>query len=256
VSLVVVNQPEGTPTWIDRAVPDLDRAMAFYRAVFGWDYDVGPAESDRYTMCLVRGLPVAGLVPTTSDDAVAGGWNVYFAADNCDTTAARIAPAGGTLTLAPVDIGARGRVAVARDAVGARFGLWQGRGHLGCELVNEPNTLVRNDLATADPERARAFYTAVFGFTLDRNEDLPDFDFTFLRRPDGHEIGGIFGDPEVGTSAWATVFEVSDTDAVVVRAVDAGGTAEPAEDTPYGRIANLTDPFGAQLSVITRRAEP
>lgn len=256
MSLVVVNQPEGTPTWIDRAVPDLDRAMAFYTAVFGWDYDVGPAESDRYTMGLVRGLPVAGLVPTTSEDAVAGGWNVYFAADDCDATAGRIVAAGGTLTLPPVDIPARGRVAVARDAVGARFGLWQGRGHVGCELVNEPNTLVRNDLGTPDPERARAFYASVFGFTLDGNEDLPDFDFTFLRRPDGHEIGGIFGSPEAPASAWATTFEVSDTDDVVARTTAAGGTAGAVEDSPYGRIATFVDPFGGELSVITRPTAP
>jgi uncharacterized protein len=29
MSLVTGNQPDGTPTWIDLAVPDLERAMAF-----------------------------------------------------------------------------------------------------------------------------------------------------------------------------------------------------------------------------------
>ena len=38
-------------------------------------------------------------------------------------------------------------------------------------------------------------YTAVFGYTLDLNPDLPDFDFTFLHRPDGHfvELAGLPG---------------------------------------------------------------
>ena len=67
--------------------------------------------------------------------------------------------------------------------------------HIGCERVNEPNTLVRNDLVTDQPDVTRPFYAEVFGFTLDGNPDLPDFDFTFLRRPDGHEIGGIMGVP-------------------------------------------------------------
>ena len=93
----------------------------------------------------------------------------------------------------PMDVMGQGRMAIARDPVGAQFGLWQGAAHIGCEVVNEPGALVRNDLVTATPEPARTFYASVFDFTLDGNPDLPAFDFTFLRRPDGHEIGGIMG---------------------------------------------------------------
>ncbi len=143
-------------------------------------------------------------------------------------------------------------MAIAKDPVGAQFGLWEGRGYVGCEVVNEPGSLVRNDLVTPDPEPARAFYAAVFGFTLDGNPDLPDFDFTFLRRPDGHEIGGIMGVPGAPSSSWATTFEVADTDAVVARAAEAGGSPGPAEDFVYGRMATVTDPFGAEFSVISR----
>jgi predicted enzyme related to lactoylglutathione lyase len=179
---------------------------------------------------------------------------MYFATADCDGTAKRIADAGGSVLTAPTDIGEHGRAALAEDPVGARFGLWEARAHVGCELVNEPDSLVRNDLVTPDPEPARAFYTTVFDYTLDLNKTLPDLDFTFLRRPDGHEIGGIFGFAGAPRSAWATTFEVADTDAVVGRAVAAGGTADTPEDSPYGRIATLTDPFGVEFSVITRPA--
>jgi predicted enzyme related to lactoylglutathione lyase len=91
--------------------------------------------------------------------------------------------------------------------------------------------------------------------TARRNEDLPDFDFTFLRRPDGHEIGGIFGLPEAASSTWATTFEVADTDAVTARAAAAGGTPGAPEDIPYGRLATITDPFGTEFSVIARPAD-
>ncbi len=73
--------------------------------------------------------------------------------------------------------------------------------------------------------RARAFYVAVFDFSLDANPDLPGLDFTFLRRPDGHEIGGILGDPAAVTASWRTLFEVEDTDATVARVIAAGGTS-------------------------------
>lgn len=252
MSYVTTNQPDGTPTWIDLGIPDLDRAMAFYRALFGWDYQVAPAEAGYYTACLLKGRPVAAIMPHPDPDATAFWWNVYFATTDCDGTAKRITDTGGTIVSPPMDVMDQGRMALARDPVGAQFGLWQGRAHIGAQIVNEPGSVVRNDLLTPDPEPARAFYAAVFDFTLDRNEDLPDLDFTFLRRPDGHEIGGIFGLPETPASRWVTTFEVADTDAVVAQARQAGGTPGEPEDMQYGRIATITDPFGAEFSVITR----
>ncbi|MGH3620673.1 MAG: VOC family protein [Sciscionella sp.] len=252
MSYVTDNQPDGTPTWIDLGIPDLERAMEFYRALFGWEYDVGSAEYGHYTMCLLHGRPVAALMPNHDPNTTDFWWNVYFATEDCDDTAKRITEAGGALLMAPMDVMDQGRMAIASDPVGAQFGLWQGRGHIGCQVVNEPNSLVRNDLVTPTATPAREFYAAVFGYTLDRNEDLPDFDFTFLRRPDGHEIGGIFCNPGAPSSAWGTTFEVTDTDAVVQRAVAAGGTSDVPEDILYGRVAAITDPFGATFSVIAR----
>nr|WP_272268859.1 hypothetical protein [Rhodococcus sp. Rp3] len=55
MSAVTTNQPLGTPTWIDLGIPDLDRAMAFYGSVLGWEFDIGPEEYGRYTMCLLGG---------------------------------------------------------------------------------------------------------------------------------------------------------------------------------------------------------
>jgi uncharacterized protein len=252
MSDVTENQPDGTPTWIDLGVPDLDRAMAFYGSLFGWEFDVGPAATGHYTTCLLRGRRVAAIAQDPDPDATRRWWNVYLATADCDATARRVTDAGGTLVQGPMDIMDQGRVALADDPFGARFGLWQGRAHIGAQVVNEPGSLVRNDLVTPAPEPARAFYAAVFGYTLDRNEDLPDFDFTFLRRPDGHEIGGVMGVPDAPRSAWSTTVEVADTDAVVERATAGGGTADAPQDFIYGRMATITDPFGAEFSVIAR----
>ncbi|MFI6282032.1 VOC family protein [Streptomyces sp. NPDC050988] len=259
MSLVTTIQPDGTPTWIDLRVPDLDRALEFYNALFGWEYAPDSAKTGLGTVCLLRGRPVAAIAqaPAIAQAAPATtnpDWTMYFATADCDGTAKRVSDAGGSVLMAPTDIGEHGRAALAEDPVGARFGLWEARAHVGCEVVNEPDSLVRNDLVTPDPEPARAFYTSVFDYTLDGNKTLPDLDFTFLRRPDGHEIGGIFGFPVAPRSIWATTFEVADTDAVAGRAVAAGGTADTPEDTPYGRSATLKDPFGVEFSVITRPA--
>ncbi|MFC8127761.1 VOC family protein [Streptomyces sp. NPDC057302] len=252
MSHVTTAQPEGTPTWIDLRVPDFDRALEFYGALFGWEYSEEPTQGERSATCLLRGTPVAAI--TQSAATTGFGWTMYFATSDCDAAAKRITEAGGTLLKGPVDVMGQGaRIAIAEDSVGARFGLWEARTRIGCELVNEPGSLVRNDLLTPDPDRARTFYSAVFGYTLDLNDLMPDMDFTFLRRPDGHEIGGIFGTPAADSaSTWATTFEVADTDAAARQATASGGTSTTPEDIPYGRIATLTDPAGNEFSVITR----
>jgi uncharacterized protein len=252
MSIVTQNQPDGTPTWIDLGIPDLDRAMSFYGALFGWQFEVGPAEFGRYTTAYLGGRRVAALAPDSDPGATDFWWNVYLATADCDATAAAVRAAGGTVVNPPSDVMDQGRMAIVRDPADGQFGLWQGRAHIGCEVVNEPNSLVRNDLVTDQPEVARRFYAEVFGFTLDGNPDLPDFDFTFLRRPDGQEVGGIMGLPHGSGTSWSTTFEVDDTDAARERALAAGGRAGQVEEMIYGRFAEITDPFGVEFSVIER----
>jgi predicted enzyme related to lactoylglutathione lyase len=249
MSELATAQPAGTPAWIDLGIPDLDRAMKFYGALFGWEFNVGPAETGHYTQCLLRGRPVAAIMPNPDPDPTDFWWNVYFATDDCDATAARAKGAGGSILTAPMDVMDQGRMAIIRDTTGAQLGLWQAGAHIGSEIVNEPNSLLRNDLVTAEPGPARDFYAAVFDYTLDANPDMPEVDFTFLRRPDGHEIGGIFGDRKATKSRWTTLFQVDDTDAAVRRAVAAGGASAEPFDMIYGRLADITDPFGTEFQV-------
>ncbi|MFD2474472.1 VOC family protein [Amycolatopsis silviterrae] len=236
MSTVDRNQPLGTPTWIDLTVPDLDRAQRFYGTVLGWTFD-----GDH---CLLRDLPVAGLRQAA---APRPAWTVYLATDDCDATAKAVIAAGGKVLDQPRDEGDHARVAVAEDPTGARFGIWQGRKLPGARLVNEASALMRNDLVTPAPQPARDFYCTVFAFTLDGNDDLPGVDFTFLRRPDGHEIGGIMGDPTAPASAWGTLFLSTDADAAGARAAELGGEIVEAQDSPYGRMVTIRDPFGAEF---------
>jgi predicted enzyme related to lactoylglutathione lyase len=245
---ITTTQPDGTPVWIDLGIPDIDRAIAFYGAVLGWEFERGTEEMGYYTMCLLRGRPVAAL----SQPPGVGPehwWTMYFATEDVDGHVKRAADAGGTIVMPAMDIMTQGRMALVQDPVGAQFGLWQGRDHIGAGLVNEPGALLRNDLFTPDPATARDFYAALFDYSLDRNADMPDVDFTFLRRPDGHEIGGIIGAPSATASKWTTLFMVDSADATISAATAAGGTCLNVENTVYGRMAVLTDPFGAEFSV-------
>jgi len=52
-------------------------------------------------------------------------------------------------------------------------------------------------------------------------------------------------------SRWNVYLQVEDTDETVAEAVAAGGRiSSPAEDTPYGRVAELQDPAGVAFRVM------
>ncbi|MFC6886334.1 MULTISPECIES: VOC family protein [Actinomadura] len=250
---VTSNAPTGTPNWLDLGIPDLERAKEFYGALFGWDFqDFGP-ETGHYHGCFLDGRMVAGMMRNPDESAAAFWWNVFLATDDADGTLERVADAGGTVLMPADDVMELGRMAMAADPVGAPFGLWQGRSHIGSQTVNEPGSFTWNELVTARPKPARDFYTAVFGYTL---EAVPggEIDYTALLRPDGRAVGGIHGEPDAVASSWLTYFEVEDADAAVGRARDAGGAAAEAWDSPYGRMAEVRDPFDVVFRVM-RTAE-
>jgi predicted enzyme related to lactoylglutathione lyase len=48
-------------------------------------------------------------------------------------------------------------------------------------------------------------------------------------------------------------FGADDTDKALARVVDLGGSVvTPAEDTPYGRLAQATDPTGALFKLVAQ----
>ena len=55
----------------------------------------------------------------------------------------------------------------------------------------------------------------------------------------------------VGTAGWQVCFGTADTDAAAEKATKAGGTVVfGPEDSPYGRFAVLTDPWGARFALM------
>jgi uncharacterized protein len=50
---------------------------------------------------------------------------------------------------------------------------------------------------------------------------------------------------------WSIYFGTEDADATLARIVELGGSiVQPAEDTPYGRLAQAADPSGINFKLI------
>jgi hypothetical protein len=245
---------DGTPCWIDLGVHDMAKAFAFYEGLFGWDIHPGPPEAGGYTMCLRSGRPVAGIGPAQAPPGTPPTWTTYIASAHVDDTASKVEAAGGQVLAESMDVMDVGRMAVAADPGGAVFGIWQARAHIGIGLANEPGTLCWNENLSRDFEGGKEFYRAVFGYEYG---DMGDGGFKYATlKASGTEVGGI-GELDGSYLAsvpahWSVYFAVEDTDAAVAKVTAAGGNvARLPVDTPYGRMAAVTDDQGAGFSLIS-----
>ncbi|MDJ0343075.1 VOC family protein [Streptomyces sp. H10-C2] len=254
MSEVTAPYQPGTPCWLDLMVPDQQAALDFYRDLFGWQGEVGPEEFGGYSVCTLKGKPVAGIMNAMSmgDEPPPPNWTSYFSSADADATQAAISANGGTVIAPAMDVGTMGRMLIAADPQGAVFGVWQAMEFPGAQIVNEPGALVWNQLSTTDPKGAGAFYGPALGLEAAPMPDMPEFTGFQVN---GRTIGGVQGMenlPEGVPPHWLVNFVVDDTDSTVDALVRAGGSVmvPPFDMEKVGRMAVLQDPQGAAFAVV------
>jgi predicted enzyme related to lactoylglutathione lyase len=244
--------PNGTPCWVDYGAADIDAARAFYTAVLGGGYTGGEPEFGGYLTVTVDGEQAAGMGPLTNPGDTPG-WTTYFAADDAAATATRIREAGGTVVVEPMEVGPMGTMVIARDPQGNPFGLWQSGLNTGVRVHNEPGALAWNEAMVDDTSAARAFYSAVFGFTFDQmsaEQAGEGMDYATFSTG-GNPLGGLGASDPSMPKGWLTCFAVASADDAVASVEANGGQVTmPPEDTPFGRFAIVVDPWGASFEVL------
>lgn len=265
----------GVPCWIDTNQPDPDAGAEFYGGLFGWELEnVMPPESEgKYFIGRIRGGDVAAVSSVPEGVPPMAVWNTYVWVDSADETAAKVREAGGKVMSEPFDVPEAGRMAVFTDPEGAVFCCWQAGQHKGARVVNESGSLNFNGLHTRDPQGAKAFYRAVFGWgtlTLDGGQEMwtmPGYgdhleSLTPGLRERMLEMGAQPGFEDVVASLlsisgeqpdvpahWDVTFAVDDADAIAARATELGGSViMPPTDVPWARMTVIRDPQGATFN--------
>jgi uncharacterized protein len=255
----------GVPCWVDTLQPDPDGAMAFYGGLFGWEF-AGPGEMPgdppgRYFVARLRGRDVAGVGSQPGGAPLpAPGWNTYVHVASADDAARAARSAGGSVLTEPFDALPAGRLAVLADPDGASFCVWEPGERKGAQLVNEPGAWAMSHLTAPDPERAAAFYGALFGWTTETFGEgagaitmfrLPGYVGGEPQQPVSREVVATMGAANGGAAAgWSINFWERDVDASAAKAVELGGSAvAPPFDTPISRMAVLADPQGVAFSI-------
>jgi uncharacterized protein len=248
----------GAPCWIDLYSSDTDKATEFYGKVFGWTTESAGPEFGGYFTFQKDGKTVAGCMRNDGEQGWPDAWTIYLMTDDIERTVEAAAANGGQVHIQPMDIAQNGRMSMVGDPGQAAVGVWQPGTQSGFELRNEIGTASWFELHTRDYDASVDFYRGVFGWDAHTMSDSPEFRYTTLGEGD-NALAGIMDAtqfvPEGAPASWSVYFGVEDTAAALEEIVRLGGKiVRPAEDTPYGRLAQAADPTGTLFKLVADNA--
>jgi predicted enzyme related to lactoylglutathione lyase len=243
------------PGWVDLASADAAASRDFYGALFGWDIEVNQdPQYGGYALARINGNDVAGIGPKMDPNSPTA-WNVYIDTDDIDGQSAKVAAAGGTVVMAPFDVGDQGRMAVYQDPTGAYISGWQAARMRNFEM-GQANELGWVELNANGVAPALEFYPKVFGWEASNSGNMGGYtEF----KEGGESIAGAQdmpqGMPPGVPSFWLAYFNVTDVDATASRAAELGGSVmAPPMDFPGGRFAIIVDPQGGSFGLLKMQA--
>ena len=246
------------PVWVDLSSTDAEAARDYYAKLFRWKVELTPEpEAGGYALAKFGGKDVAGIGPAQSPGAPSA-WMVYIGTKDADETAKKVEAAGGKVIAPPFQVLESGRMAVFQDPSGAFIAVWEPKEMHGAEVMYEPNSMGWAELNSRGIDKAKPFYTKVFGWVQKKSEmgeGAPEY--TEFINDDESIAGATEMNPMVPAavpSYWLVYFNVDDIDRSFKEAIDAGGREMSApREFSGGQFAVLSDPQGAAFGLIQMR---
>jgi predicted enzyme related to lactoylglutathione lyase len=235
---------------------DSQGAKAFYGGIFDWSFDDSPLLGGTpYSRAMVGTRSVCGFYQV---EVPSPFWLSYIAVDDADAAAKRAAQLNGKIVKDTTDAGP-GRFAIIEDPTGGTFAVWQPTQSLGSWLYGENNALCWNELVTSDVEKARAFYTGLFGWKAESMQ-MGNGPYT-LFKSGVTQVGGmtVLSKQMKGTPThWSVYFQVPKADETLARAQKNGASVlMPMTTTEgVGKWALLRDVQGAAFGVLQPMRKP
>jgi uncharacterized protein len=245
---------DNTFCWVEVMTTDLAAGRKFYEDLFDWKTsDVRGTQP--YAVAMNGDKMVAGLGILGGEAKKAGtppSWLSYVAVDNAADGAKKIESLGGKVLVGPLDTD-MGNMVIAQDPTGAVFALWQQKQSMGTFQYGEVGSVGWSELLTNNVDRARSFYTNLFGWKPEPGQN-PEIPYTVFKVGD-RLVGGMMAitkDMVDAPPAWWVYFSVDDCDATLAKAKKLGGRIKrPGTDIPnIGRFGILADPQGAVFAVM------
>jgi hypothetical protein len=111
------------------------------------------------------------------------------------------------------------------------------------------------ELAVPDPEAAKAFYAAVFGWKAETDPRPEAGGYAYFKLGEA-SVAAVSPLPGAGPAAWSVCLAVQDADATAAMATEQGGRVltPPTDVFELGRYGVIADPGGAAFSVWQAKA--
>lgn len=113
------------------------------------------------------------------------------------------------------------------------------------------NAFVHVELSTSNSDKAKAFYTSLFSWTLEDMPMGPGMTYTMINTGEGPG-GGLMQQPvQDAPSAWLAYVNVDDVKAATAKAASLGATVvkDVTEVSGMGWFSVIVDPTGAALGL-------
>ena len=254
--------------WYELATENADAAQQFYSAILGWRVTDSGQPGVDYRLLHARDedtgewRAIGGLMPLSEDMKQGGArpvWLGYIGVDDVDRTVATVTALGGNVQMPATDIPDVGRLAMVSDPQGTPFYVMRGNSNDTSLAFASDRPRVGhcawNELATSDPEAAKAFYFEAFGWAKDGEMDMgPMGAYEFIRH--NGVIGAIMPKlDDMPVPMWHYYFRVADIDVAIKAITDNGGQIlHGPDEIPGGDfIVKGFDPQGTVFALVGAR---
>ncbi len=201
--------------------------MAFYTAVFGWEF---VQEGQQHFGCIDQQARI-GLYetpPLFKQLRMPHFWMSYIQVSSVEETLEKVKALNGIIEMellaAPPD-----KVALIRDPAGAGFSIYEGNKHPNARTQNKLNSLIWNELHLADAQKVIPFYTQLFGWSFRQKQPRQ---FTVYQGKQA--IAGLREIPDEIRGKyvyWVCTFGVRKREVSQRKILENGGTLISAEET-------------------------
>lgn len=255
----------GKVIWHDLITDTPDASIQFYSGLFGWEFEKltvprGLFKTLDYYVITLNGQIIGGMVDQNDlrADVNLSQWVVALSTDNLDAALTTVRAQGGVVFGQPVDLKARGRIAVVADQQGALFALLQTKdGDPADKPVISAGDFLWNELWTTNARAAEGFYQSMLPYVV-VTHDVKNTERTY-------QVLSSQGEPRIGVMpmpvkdlapTWVAYLRVADAqslDAILAKVEGLGGSVLlPAQDRLVGgRAALIAGPSGAGIALQT-----
>ncbi len=108
--------------------------------------------------------------------------------------------------------------------------------------------IVHFELPAADAERAKRFWSGLFGWELG-DSAMPGMEY-YLVQTSQDQGGAVYPSPELAGTGTIVYFDTDDIDASIAKVLEGGGSAEPKQPIPnIGWFTRCRDTEGNAFSL-------